>query len=55
MARARSGDPEGARQALGMAMIRAERDHPGRPELAALCDEVHSLIAGGPTAPAAVR
>lgn len=55
MARARSGDPEGARQALALAMIRAERDHPGHPELAALCDEAHALIAGGATAPAVLR
>ena len=54
MARARIGDPEGARQALARAMLGAERDRPGHPELAALCDEAHTLIAGGATAPAVV-
>jgi tetratricopeptide (TPR) repeat protein len=52
MARARAGDAEGARQALALAMIRAERDHPGHPELTSLCDEAHALIAGGAAAPA---
>jgi tetratricopeptide (TPR) repeat protein len=54
MARARMGDPEGARQALARAMLQAEQHHPGHPELAALCDEAHSLIGGGATAPAVV-
>ncbi len=54
MARSRAGDAEGARQALALAMLQAERDHPGHPELAALCDEAHSLIAGGAPAPAIV-
>jgi tetratricopeptide (TPR) repeat protein len=49
MARYRAGDPEGARQALARAMLLAERDHAGHRELAALCDEAHSLIAA-PTA-----
>ena len=35
-------------------MLQAERDHPGHPELAALCDEAHALIAGGAHAPAIV-
>lgn len=52
MARHRAGDPEGARHALARAMLGAERDHPGHAELATLCDEAHSLIAGGATAPA---
>jgi predicted Zn-dependent protease len=47
MARYRAGDAEGARQALAVAMLRAERDHPGHRELASLCDEAHTLIAGG--------
>jgi tetratricopeptide (TPR) repeat protein len=54
MARARTGDTEGARQALARAMLQAERDHPGHPELAALCDEAHALIAGGAHAPAII-
>ncbi len=46
MAHARLGIPEEARQALARAMLQAERDHPGHPELAAFCDEAHALLAG---------
>jgi hypothetical protein len=38
MAYARMGDPEGTRQALARALLRAERDHQGHPELAAFCE-----------------
>ncbi|HLH28871.1 MAG TPA: tetratricopeptide repeat protein, partial [Acidimicrobiales bacterium] len=53
MGRARLGDRDRARQDLARAMVRAERDYPGHPELAALCDEAHALLAGG-AAPAPV-
>jgi tetratricopeptide (TPR) repeat protein len=46
MAHARLGDMVGARQELARAMLQAERDHPGHPELAGFCDEAHSLITG---------
>ena len=52
MARARTGEMEAARQALARAMLQAERDYPGHPELSALCDEAQALIAG--VAPAAI-
>jgi tetratricopeptide (TPR) repeat protein len=54
MAHARLGDTDRARQELARAMVRAERDYPGHPELAGLCDEAHALITGR-TAAAAVR
>ena len=41
-----AGHPEEARRALARAMLQAERDYPGHPELAAFCDEAHSLLAG---------
>ncbi len=44
MAHARLGDTAGARQDLARAMLQAERDHPGHPELAGFFDEAHSLI-----------
>jgi hypothetical protein len=44
MAHARLGDLAGARQDLARAMLQAERDHPGHPELAGFCDEAHALI-----------
>src|SRR5262245_4224887 len=47
MDRARVGDPERIRLALARAMLLAERDYLGHPELAALCDEAHGLITGG--------
>jgi tetratricopeptide (TPR) repeat protein len=50
MVHTRLGDVERARQDLARAMIRAERDYPGHPELAGLCDEAHSLIIGSTTA-----
>ena len=51
MAHARLGDPEGARQALARAMLQAERDYPGHPELAGFCDEAQSILAGAAGAP----
>jgi hypothetical protein len=55
MAHARLGDMVGARQELARAMLQAERDHPGHPELAGFCDEAHSLITGGAAATADAR
>jgi hypothetical protein len=52
MAHARLGDMERARQELARAMVRAERDCPGHPELASLCDEAHAVLTGGTAAPA---
>lgn len=52
MAHARRGDLTQARQELARALLRAERDFPGHPELAAFCDEAHILIDGA-AAPAA--
>jgi tetratricopeptide (TPR) repeat protein len=49
MAHARLGESEQARQALARALVRAERDYPGHPELAGFCDEAGSLIAGAAT------
>ncbi len=46
MAHARLGDTDRARQELARAMVRAERDYPGHPELAGFCDEAHALITG---------
>jgi tetratricopeptide (TPR) repeat protein len=54
MALSQADDPEGARRALARALIAAERDYPGHPELAALCDEARALIAGGAPASAVV-
>ncbi|MHB1557188.1 MAG: tetratricopeptide repeat protein, partial [Isosphaeraceae bacterium] len=54
MAHARRGDPARARQELARALLRAERDFPGHPELGAFCDEAHILIDGA-AAPAAPR
>jgi tetratricopeptide (TPR) repeat protein len=53
MARARLGDAERAGRDLARAMLQAERDYPGHPELAGFCDEARDLLAGG--APAAAR
>jgi tetratricopeptide (TPR) repeat protein len=50
MTYARLGELGEARQALARAMLQAERDHPGHSELAALCAEAQSSIAGGATA-----
>jgi hypothetical protein len=36
-------------------MVRAERDYPGHPELAGLCDEAHAVLTGGTAVPAGVR
>jgi Flp pilus assembly protein TadD len=55
MAHARLGDLAGARQDLARAMLQAERDYPGHPELAGFCDEAHSLITGGAAATADAR
>ena len=55
MAHARLGDPREARQALARAMLQAERDYPGHPELAGFCDEARSILAGDAGAPVAVR
>ena len=52
---ARLGDPAEARLALARAMLRAERDYPGHPELAAFCDEARSILAGDTRAPLAIR
>jgi tetratricopeptide (TPR) repeat protein len=52
MAHARLGDAAAARQVLARAMLQAERDYPGHPELAAFCDEAHALIAGAAAAAA---
>ena len=55
MAHARLGDPEEARQALARAIVRAERDYPGHPELAGFCDEARSILAGNAAAPLAIH
>ena len=55
MALARLGNPAEARQALARAMLQAERDYPGHPELAGFCDEARSILAGDTGAPLAVR
>lgn len=47
MAYARLGNAEAARQGLARAVLLAERDYPGHPELLAFCDEGYALIGGG--------
>ena len=47
LAHARLGDLEEARLAFARAMIRAERDYPGHPELAGFCVEARSILAAG--------
>ena len=38
---------------LAQAILRAERDYPGHPELAGFCDEARSILAEGTEAPSA--
>jgi tetratricopeptide (TPR) repeat protein len=47
MAHARLGDLEKARQEYDRAMVYAERDYPGHPELAGFCDEAQSILGAG--------
>ncbi len=47
MAHARQGDLEGARMDLGRAVVRAEKDYPGHPEITVFCDEARSILAEG--------
>jgi hypothetical protein len=47
MAHAHLGDLETARRVYDRAMVNAERDYPGHPELAAYCDEAQSILAAG--------
>ena len=48
LAHARLGDSDESRLAFARALIRAERDYPGHPELAGFCDEARSILAEGP-------
>jgi tetratricopeptide (TPR) repeat protein len=52
MAHAELGNHEESRLWLSLVMSEKERDYPGHSELTRLCDEVHSVIAAGPDAPA---
>ena len=47
MAHSHRGDLETARRVYDRAMVNAERDYPGHPELAAYCDEAQSILAAG--------
>ena len=55
LAHARLGDVEEARLVFARALIRAERDYPGHPELAGFCVEARSILADSPGAPAEAR
>jgi len=55
MAHARLGDLVEARQELARAMLQAEREFPGHPELAGFCDEAQSILTGVADTPAATR
>ena len=50
-----AGRPRGSPAGAARAMLQAERDYPGHPELAGFCDEARSILAGDTGAPVAVR
>jgi tetratricopeptide (TPR) repeat protein len=51
MAHARLGDLEKARREYDRAMVNAERDYPGHPELAGFCGEAQFILSAGSGAP----